>query len=209
MHDKIIQKVSHALFLLIHTDTHQDDSKAPEVARLVISRVVKKFGRGVLQREARRLQRSAAGWKQACKPEIDHFQQWVLSLISKKYILGEEQRKRASRRKDRWGTTYLAYWELQLLESIKSFFVWFYFVRLGQAKFVRNLTYTYEVRHLLILHIHHRQIYLNSGGLFLFFYSSWPLILKNILCLRSVRMKGQNNNRKKDLFQVLFLSSHS
>lgn len=81
-------------------NTHQDDSKAPKVACLVVSGFVKEFGCSVLQGEARRLQRSAACGKQARKPKIDHFQQRVFGFICKKDVLTEGWRKRAGRRKE-------------------------------------------------------------------------------------------------------------
>lgn len=121
---QIQKKIPHCSpFLLIHT--HQDDAKAPEVARLVISGVVKKFRRGVLQREAWRLQRSAARWKQARKPKINHFQQRVLSLIGKKDILRKGQRKKASRRKEGGRTTYLALLNTTVI-GINFFFSFFF-----------------------------------------------------------------------------------
>lgn len=66
---------------------YQNDPEAPEVTGLVVSGALKQLRCGVLEREARRLQRGAARRTQTGKTKVYNFEHRVLALVCKQHVL--------------------------------------------------------------------------------------------------------------------------
>lgn len=62
--------------------THQNDTQAPEVTGLVVAIVVQELRRGIMESEARRLERLIVGRLEACKPEINDFNFQIVIFVS-------------------------------------------------------------------------------------------------------------------------------